>query len=101
MSNRAELEGLAHLGTSSGGFKGYGEGAGISAAAEQRCLAPGWYRNIRLWLVRYGMKIRGFDRQLTAVIRVHPAARLFMTAPGVGVITALSVASAFDEAERF
>ncbi len=46
-------------------------------------------------------KIKGLNRQLTAVARNHPAARLFMTAPGVGVITALSVASAFDEAERF
>ena len=46
-------------------------------------------------------KIKGLDRHLTAVARTHPAARLFMTAPGVGVITALSVASAFDEAERF
>jgi transposase len=46
-------------------------------------------------------KIKGLDRQLTTIARTHPAARLFMTAPGVGVITALSVASAFDEAERF
>jgi transposase len=46
-------------------------------------------------------KIKVLDRQLTAVAKAHPAARLFMTAPGVGVITALSVASAFDEAERF
>jgi transposase len=46
-------------------------------------------------------KIKGLDRQLTAIAKTHPAARLFMTAPGVGVITALSVASAFDEAERF
>jgi transposase len=28
-------------------------------------------------------------------------ARLFMTAPGVGAITALSVVSAFDQAQRF
>ena len=31
----------------------------------------------------------------------NATARLFMSAPGVGAITALSVASAFDDAERF
>ncbi len=46
-------------------------------------------------------QIKGLDRQLTAVAKVHPVARLFMTAPGIGAITALSVASAFDQAERF
>jgi transposase len=37
-------------------------------------------------------EIRGLDRRLLAIARVHPVARLFMTAPGVGAITALSVA---------
>jgi transposase len=46
-------------------------------------------------------QIKGLDRQLIATAKVNPIARLFMTAPGVGVITALSVASAFDNAERF
>jgi transposase len=46
-------------------------------------------------------EIRGLDRQLLAMARVHPVAHLFMTAPGVGAITALSVASAFDQARRF
>ena len=41
-------------------------------------------------------QIKGLDRQLTAVAKVHPVARLLMTAPGVGAITALSVAAAFD-----
>src|SRR5215207_10729008 len=45
-------------------------------------------------------QIKGLDRQLTAVAKLHPVARLLMTAPGVGAITALSVASAFDQAER-
>jgi hypothetical protein len=36
-----------------------------------------------------------------AVARANPTARLFMTVPGVGVITALSVASSFDDASRF
>jgi transposase len=46
-------------------------------------------------------QVKVLDRELTAIARVHPVARLFMTAPGVGTITALSVASAFDQAERF
>ncbi|MFC3320592.1 transposase [Mesorhizobium cantuariense] len=40
-------------------------------------------------------------RTLMAVARANPTARLFMTVPGVGVITALSVASSFDDASRF
>jgi transposase len=46
-------------------------------------------------------QIKVLDRQLTATAKIHPVARLFMTASGVGAITALSVASAFDKAERF
>jgi transposase len=46
-------------------------------------------------------QIKVLDGQLTATAKIHPVARLFMTAPGVGAITALSVASAFDQAERF
>jgi transposase len=46
-------------------------------------------------------EIKELDRQLLAIARMHPVARLFMTAPGVGAITALSVASAFDQAQRF
>jgi transposase len=46
-------------------------------------------------------EIGELDRQLLAIARAHPVARLFMTAPGVGAITALSVASAFDQAQRF
>lgn len=46
-------------------------------------------------------EVRGLDRRLLGLARVHPMARLFMTAPGVGAITALSVASAFDQAQRF
>jgi transposase len=46
-------------------------------------------------------EIKEFDRRLLAIARAHPLARLFMTAPGVGCITALSVASAFDQAQRF
>jgi len=32
-------------------------------------------------------QIKVLDRQLTSVAKVDPVARLFMTAPGVGVIT--------------
>ena len=46
-------------------------------------------------------QVKVLDRELTAIAKVHPVARLFMTAPGVGTIIALSVASAFDQAERF
>ena len=45
--------------------------------------------------------IKVLDRQILAVARTNATARLFMSAPGVGAITALSVASAFDDAERF
>lgn len=46
-------------------------------------------------------QIKILDRRLMAVARANPTARLFMTMPGVGVITALSVASSFDDASRF
>jgi transposase len=46
-------------------------------------------------------QIKVIDKRLTAVAKATPTARLFMTVPGVGVITALSVASAFDDASRF
>jgi transposase len=46
-------------------------------------------------------QIKVLDRRLMAVARANPTARLFMTVPGVGVITALSVASSFDNASRF
>jgi transposase len=46
-------------------------------------------------------RIKVLNRQVLAVARTNATARLFMSAPGVGAITALSVASAFDDAERF
>jgi transposase len=46
-------------------------------------------------------RIKVLDRQVLMTAKMNPTARLFMTAPGVGAITALSVASAFDDAERF
>ena len=46
-------------------------------------------------------RIKVLDQRVMAAARQHPTARLFMTAPGVGAITALSVASAFDDVERF
>jgi transposase len=46
-------------------------------------------------------RIRDLDAQVRAAARRSRPARLFMTAPGVGPITALSVATAFDDAERF
>lgn len=46
-------------------------------------------------------RIRMLDAQLRAVARKSRIVRLFMTAPGVGPITALAVATAFDDAARF
>ncbi|SDE95542.1 Transposase IS116/IS110/IS902 family protein [Paracoccus isoporae] len=45
-------------------------------------------------------QIKVLDRRLSALARATPVVRRFMTAPGVGVITALSVASVFDDASR-
>lgn len=46
-------------------------------------------------------QIKVLDRRLSSTAKAMPIVRLFMTAPGVGIITALSVASAFDDASRF
>jgi transposase len=46
-------------------------------------------------------RIKILDRCIVRAARTNPMARLFMSAPGVGAITALSVASAFDHAGRF
>ena len=46
-------------------------------------------------------RIAALDRMVLAAAKADPTARLFMTAPGVGALTALSVASAFDEPGRF
>jgi transposase len=46
-------------------------------------------------------RIKDLDRQVLATARVDTTVRLFMSVPGVGPITALSVASAFDDASRF
>jgi transposase len=46
-------------------------------------------------------RIKDLDRRVLAAAKAHSTARLFMSAPGIGPITALSVASAFDDASRF
>ena len=46
-------------------------------------------------------RIRELDTQLRATARSSRIVRLFMTAPGIGPITALAVATAFDDASRF
>ena len=46
-------------------------------------------------------RIKDLDRRVLASAKAHSTARLFMSAPGIGPITALSVASAFDDASRF
>lgn len=46
-------------------------------------------------------RIKVLDRRVQALAKESRTARLFMTAPGVGAITALSVASAYDDPGRF
>ena len=46
-------------------------------------------------------RIKTLERRVVAAARTNSTARLFMTAPGVGAITALSVVSAFDKVSRF
>jgi transposase len=46
-------------------------------------------------------RIRILDRRVYALAKASRTARLFMSAPGVGAITALSVASAYDDPARF
>jgi transposase len=46
-------------------------------------------------------RIKVLDRRAHALAKENRMARLFMTAPGVGAITALSVGSAFDDPRRF
>lgn len=46
-------------------------------------------------------QIKVLDTRLAAIARANPTAQLFLTAPGVGIITELSVVSAFDDASRF
>jgi transposase len=46
-------------------------------------------------------RIRALDAQLRAAARQSRVVHLFMTVPGVGPITALAVASTFDDASRF
>jgi transposase len=46
-------------------------------------------------------RIKALDSRVRAVAKQNATARLFMTAPGVGAVIALSVASAYDDASRF
>lgn len=46
-------------------------------------------------------QIQKLDAELRAAARRSRLVRLFMTVPGIGPITALAVASAFDDASRF
>jgi transposase len=46
-------------------------------------------------------RIAALDRLLLAAAKVDSTACLFMTVPGVGALTALSVASAIDDPQRF
>jgi transposase len=46
-------------------------------------------------------RIKHLDRQVLESAKAHSTARLFTSAPGIGSVTALSVASAFDDVSRF
>jgi transposase len=46
-------------------------------------------------------RIKTLDSRVRAVAKRNATARLFMTAPGVGAVIGLSVASAYDDASRF
>ena len=46
-------------------------------------------------------RIKALDSRVRSIARQSATTRLLMTAPGVGAITALSVASAYDDAARF
>ena len=46
-------------------------------------------------------RIRDLDREVRTIARRSRTVRLFMTAPGVGPVTALAVAATFDDASRF
>jgi transposase len=69
----------------------------FDASPEMRLVAETLMKARALILVPINVLYRPFS----AVARATPVVRLFMTAPGVGVITALSVASVFDDASRF
>lgn len=46
-------------------------------------------------------RIKGLDAHVRAAAKQNAMARLFMTAPDVGAVTALSVAATYDDASRF
>lgn len=46
-------------------------------------------------------RIKALDSRVRSIAKENTTARLFMTAPGVGAVTALSVASAYDDPARF
>ncbi|WP_394890247.1 transposase [Mesorhizobium sp. AaZ16] len=46
-------------------------------------------------------RIRALDARARAAANQNAMARLFMTAPGVGAVIALSVAPTYDDASRF
>jgi len=46
-------------------------------------------------------RIAALDRQIQAAAKKNKTVQLLMTAPGVGVITAMAVVAAFDDAARF
>lgn len=46
-------------------------------------------------------RIEGLDRRIVAMARNHPVARLLMTVPGIGPVTATALVAAIDDPGRF
>jgi transposase len=48
-----------------------------------------------------GKQIREIDKSLARIVRADPVCRLLMTAPGVGILTAVAFRTAVDDPNRF
>ena len=76
------------------------EGRVLELVAEHEALQP----LVEALLSARRVLLREFqtlDKRVHQLARAHPAARLLMTAPGVGAIVALTYVSAIDDPRRF
>ncbi|TGQ12707.1 transposase [Mesorhizobium sp. M00.F.Ca.ET.217.01.1.1] len=69
----------------------------LTAAPEIRAIVEAMIEARRSIIER----IRVLDARVRAAAKQNAMARMFMTAPGVGAVIALSVASTYDDASRF
>ncbi len=70
---------------------------GLAAAPEIKAVVEAMMEARRSIIER----IKVLDAHVRAAAKQNAMARLFMTAPGVGAVIALSVASTYDDAPRF